>query len=207
MKKGNALHYGIFKSPMKDENGKNIYYVRARSLQKTVSFETICENIQDNASAKVSDVIGITAALSEEIATQLSGNNRVHIEGLGYFSLKMRLNKKKNVTDSRDIRASDITISGVNFQPEKKFITKCTGGKNKFEIVSKADFHTPDESTIRTSLSEYFKTHTFITIREFAVLINVSYKVSRERLISMSSGEFPRLIAHRLGRQILFCPV
>lgn len=207
MKKENALHYGIFRSPMKDKDGNNIYYVRARSLQRTIPFKTVCEDIQQNSSPKISDVKGVTAALAEEIATQLSNNNRVHIDGLGYFSLRMRLDKKKNVTDSQDIRASDIKISGISFQPEKSFIEQCAGGNTTYEVATRSITNVPDESTLRKSMSSYFQSHPFITIRDFADLLGTSYKVAREKLLAMSSGPFTRLRSRRVGRQLLFSPV
>jgi predicted histone-like DNA-binding protein len=207
MKKENALHYGIFRSPMKDKDGNNIYYVRARSLQRTIPFKTVCEDIQQNSSPKISDVKGVTAALAEEIATQLSNNNRVHIDGLGYFSLRMRLDKKKNVTDSQDIRASDIKISGISFQPEKSFIEQCAGSNTTYEVATRSITNVPDEGTWRKTLSTYFQSHPFITIRELADLLGISYKVAREKLLAMSSGPFPRLHSRRVGRQLLFSPV
>ena len=206
MKKTDTLDYGVYKSPIKGKDGEALYHVRSRILQETFKFEDFCDDIEKNNGATKSDVKGVLEAIVSESAQLLGSNNRVHLLGLGYFTLKISLRNKKFVGDPKDIRSDDVYVSGVDFQPEKSFVNKCVHEGQQFQLVAKDFNPAPDESTLRKKLYEYFSENAFITVQLFADLFGISTKRARTMLIDMSTGDNARLQVMTVGRLKHFYP-
>jgi predicted histone-like DNA-binding protein len=204
--KQRSIIYGVYKSAFKNAEGKNLYYVKTRNLGK-VDFQEICQNIQDNSSAKVSDVVGITEALAEETAMGIMRSKRVHIAGFGYFSLKVRLKNKKNITAPNQIRSSDLEVCGIDFQPEEAFVKRCVKGKKCFQQLVLGDYGEKMKNCdIHATLKEYFNEHPYITIRQFAILLNISYDMARKKLIELTTEFNARYKKENIGRTLIYFP-
>ena len=206
MKKTDTLDYGVYKSAIKGKDGKPLYHVRSRTLQETVKFEVFCDDIEKNNGATKSDVKGVLEAIVSESTRLLASNHRVHLEGLGYLSLKISLRNKKFVDDPKCIRSDDVYVSGVDFLPEKSFVNKCVREGQKFQLVARDFNPAPDESTLRKTLYEYFSENTFITVKLFSDLFVISPKRARTMLTEMSTGDNARLQVTTVGRLKHFYP-
>ena len=57
---------------------------------ETVGLERMGERIETATAMTVADLVGALIALKHELAEQLKLGNRVHLPGLGYFSLAVR---------------------------------------------------------------------------------------------------------------------
>jgi len=207
MKKTDTLDYGVYKSAIKGKDGEALYHVRSRVIQKTVKFEVFCDDIEKNTSATKSDVKGVMEAIVSESAQLLASNNRVHLLGLGYFTLKISLRDKKFVGDPKNIRSDDVYVSGMDFLPEKSFVNKCVREGQKFQLVVKDFNPAPSESTLRKKLSGYFSENAFITVKLFADLFEISLKRARTMLADLSTGDSARLLVKTVGRLQHFYPV
>jgi len=206
MKKTDTLDYGVYKSAIKGKDGEALYHVRSRILQETFKFEDFCDDIEKNNGATKSDVKGVLEAIVSESTRLLASNHRVHLRGLGYFTLKISLRNKKFVGDPKDIRSDDVYVSGVDFLPEKSFLNKCVRKGQKFQLVAKDFNPAPDESTLRKKLYEYFSENAFITVKRFSDLFVVSPKRARTMLTDMSTGDNARLQVKTVGRLKHFYP-
>ena len=206
MKKTDTLDYGVYKSAIKGKGGKALYHVRSRTLQETVKFEVFCDDIEKNNGATKSDVKGVLEAIVSESTRLLASNHRVHLQGLGYLSLKISLRDKKFVEDPKNIRSDDVYVSGVDFLPEKSFVNKCVRKGQKFQLIAKDFNPAPDESTLRKKLYEYFSENAFITVKLFSDLFVVSPKRARTMLTDMSTGDNARLQVKTVGRLKHFYP-
>jgi predicted histone-like DNA-binding protein len=206
MKKTDTLNYGVYKSAIKGKDGEALYHVRSRILQETVDFEDFCDDIEKNNGATKSDVKGVMEAVVSESARLLSSNHRVHLQGLGYFTLKISLRNKKFVRDPKDIRSDDVYVSGVDFLPEKGFVEKCVRDGQQFQQIARDFNPAPDESTLRKKLYEYFSENAFITVKLFADLFGISSKRAGTMLTDMSTGDNARLQVKTFGRLKHFYP-
>ena len=111
-----AIEYDFYKT-----NGvlskKSSYHVRVIE-QQTVSTEEIASSIQQGTTLTIPDIKCTLSALNQEIVTNLSRGCRVHIEGLGYFSLAMagEIYRDKN----RMLKLKNPHVRTINFLPEER---------------------------------------------------------------------------------------
>lgn len=171
------IAYDIYEIPnMKGDEKK--YRVRVvRPL--TRSFEDIKKIIHSRTSFSPGGITGVTERLSTMIVETLSAGERMHIDGIGYFNLAININ---HVADGRKITAKDITVTGINFTPDKKLVQKivenCT-----FEKASYSSQSAPDSAEeIIKGLIAFFEDHNSISRFEFQHLFGMTKATATRRL-------------------------
>ena len=207
MEKLNRIFYNINKSPLKDESGNTYYHVRAVQPQKTIEYNMVAKMVETNASFKQSDAIGVMSEVTATVRQLVLDNNRVHVDGLGYFYPKVRM-KKKYVTDPDKIKDSDVMFFSIGFQPEKTWEEDVTKAHLKCwaNPLFENNLETPDEPTIRKILHDYFLENNYITRRIFQLRLNLTRYTAQKILNEWSTGEFARLSRIKVGNSYAYIP-
>ena len=109
-----AINYKIYKNTNQKSDAYNKYFGRVVTSQ-TVGTEKLSELIQENVSAKESDVYAVLKELKNAIRTTFNNGNAVKIEGLGTFRPSAR---SQGVTDPNDFTASNFYDYRILFRPE-----------------------------------------------------------------------------------------
>ena len=87
-------------------------------LYSTVGIQLMGRHIEKATSLTMADLIGAFEAVKVEMADQLMMGNRVHLPGLGYFSLSVKGELYEDPKTHR-FRLRNPYVRTVNFQPEK----------------------------------------------------------------------------------------
>jgi predicted histone-like DNA-binding protein len=208
MEKLRRIFYNINKSPLKDESGKTYYHVRAVQPQKTIEYDMVAKMVETNASFKQSDAIGVMSEVTATVRRLVLDNNRVHVDGLGYFYPKVKM-KKKYVTNPNNIKDSDVMFFSIGFQPEKTWEKDVTNSHLKCwaNPLFENNLEIPDEVTIRKTLYEYFQENNYITRRGFQLRFNLTRYMAEKILNEWSTGEFARLNRVKVGNSYAYIPV
>ena len=140
----------------------------------------------------------------DKFIEKLGDGKRIHINGLGYFSVSIGSTESEN---PKKMTRGTVQITGVNFQPEKSF---------KKSIISRAHFvrerykvHTVDLSPIEVDglLSEYFKDHRSITCARMQQVCGMTRSTAYRRLQALTQGAHPSLQREGYKNATAYIPV
>lgn len=135
------IKFDIYESPANDGEKKK-YHVRNTNKQ-TIHSKDLIHEATLYTSVSRSDWAAVVEGLIDILSEKLGDGKRIHINGLGYFSVSIGSTESEN---PKKMTRGTVQITGVNFQPEKSF---------KKSIISRAHFvrerykvHTVDLSPI-----------------------------------------------------------
>ena len=122
---------------------------------ETVGLERMGERIETATAMTVADLVGALIALKHELAEQLKLGNRVHLPGLGYFSLAVRGELYED-PKTKKMRLRYPHVRTVNFRPEKGLMQALED--TRFENVTyRYEQHaTPTAAEIDATLERWF---------------------------------------------------
>lgn len=165
---------GIFK-------GKEKVIARV-THQTTINSQTLFDNIDQGTSLTKADLIAAVEAIVSAMSSELRAGHRVHLNGLGYFSLTMDAEVVQQ--DNGHYKAKHPTIKTINFTPEKSF-------RQRFADVSfTAKKHIPNvarpltKSQSLAAIETLFSESPAFTASQFAAVtqvpLSVAYSMLRE---------------------------
>jgi predicted histone-like DNA-binding protein len=109
----------------------------------TVDSKGIAESLHAQSTLSTGDVQAVLSMLGKEIVHQLSYNNRVHINGIGYFYLSL---ETKEIESDHEVRAESIKVKKLVLEADdemKENLNKITirrsEEKNHSEAISDED--------------------------------------------------------------------
>ncbi len=122
-----ALIYKIKKyvNPSNQYNGW--YYARA-VFDGVVDLKTIAQHMSNGNTVTEADTLAVLVSMVKVMQEMMQSGKKVHIDGLGYFSLGLKSGLSKTATD---FNTQLIRGIHVNFQPEK-YMTSNRSFSNKF---------------------------------------------------------------------------
>lgn len=139
----------------------------------TKDLENIANDIAKRSSFKTGTIIGLFNDLENIMTEYLAEGYNVKLGKIGTFSATITSRK---ITDKKEIRSASVHFNNVKFKPTPYFVKEvCRKGEMKLERVDPAyGFKTsskkyPQEERFAL-LTEYLKTHTFITQQEYSNL-------------------------------------
>ena len=200
------LKYNLYKSPLKNKEGKNYLQVRSMTDKETMPYEKIVDYISKNTTLTPTDVGAVLSSLRDIIVTFLPFNKRIHLEKLGYFYLKLKFREKKGFTDDCEIKNSDITIDNVEFLPEASLINDIKSQNISFENYNILQSGDVDKQDLVERLNEYFKNNNTITVKDFQLEFNTTRYMATLILKDLSEGENSILKTKTMGRLTLYTP-
>lgn len=120
------IKFDIYESPANDGEKKK-YHVRNTNKQ-TIHSKDLIHEATLYTSVSRSDWAAVVEGLIDILSEKLGDGKRIHINGLGYFSVSIGSTESEN---PKKMTRGTVQITGVNFQPEKSF---------KKSIISRAHF-------------------------------------------------------------------
>lgn len=195
------IKFDIYESPANDGEKKK-YHVRNTNKQ-TIHSKDLIHEATLYTSVSRSDWAAVVEGLIDILSEKLGDGKRIHINGLGYFSVSIGSTESEN---PKKMTRGTVQITGVNFQPEKSF---------KKSIISRAHFvrerykvHTVDLSSIEVDglLSEYFKDHRSITCARMQQVCGMT-RSTAYRLQALTQGAHPSLQREGYKNATAYIPV
>ncbi len=155
-----AAEYDFRKNPKgKEEESELTLHPRIVS-KGTIDSKRIARDLTHATTFTEGDVIGLLAALENNIADYLKEGYEVKLGDMGYFSLRL---KSRPVKNPKEIRAASVSIDNINFRANTIFKRNVKGAeliRAKRGFVSSGKI-TQDEC--REKLLVYLNKNTFIT--------------------------------------------
>ncbi len=160
MAQGLTINFSVHSNPLKNEDGETTYQVR-QDTRGALSTTGQMRYLRDNHVMPTVDLASVIGMLARLQAEKMVDNAKVHLEGLGVFSLTLGLKPmvdvegqkcKRIVTKPETITGNDVEITDVSFVPDKEFMETIrrkaphisqTGGKGKVG-------HSPDYTERRS---------------------------------------------------------
>ena len=146
---------------------------------ETVDFPSLCEKVAKHSSLTKGTIINAMIDMADIIAKLLRGGNTINLDGLGTFRLS--IGTETNVTPSTPLRHRRVTVRGVKFQPHKTFMAAI--GTPEFRSTRHNTSHVEiSNAQLQHILTEFFKTHTYITRSQFESLCQLKRTTAYTRL-------------------------
>ena len=169
-----AIEYDFYKThgALAD---KNSYHVRTVD-RDTVDTETLIARIQQGTTLTIHDLKGAISALSQEIMNHLKEGRKVHLEGLGYFSLAI---DGEVVTDKNEqLRLKNPRVRTIKFLPEEQMMKQM--GQLSFTCQGHWGRHSPqlDEDSAIKVVQRLAKEKPVFTAQDFQAAAQVTHTTS-----------------------------
>lgn len=159
-----SIKYEIHTIRNSQGTGENRHYAHIFENNPT-SAKELESRIQDSCSLTKGDVEAALSALRESMVRELSGGNRFHIPGIGYFSLSIDLDMPEGKPVDK-VRADYISIRSIKFRPEASVLHDVRRNV-RFEratFTTKSRQHT--EESLLTGMKEFLTNHRCINRRD-----------------------------------------
>ena len=198
----NGIHYELYDSPKKDEQGRNILCAKVVS-GGTVEQKDLERMLHENWSVKPSDTQRFMTAFVDAVASMLADGHRVNTI-FGSFYTKLALDAPYTADDK--VSAIHVSYDGIGFLPDKKFTEMVAKRINGFyrdrghrsaPLGSKAEM----ERRIRKLVRE--KGGVF-DLREFRLAFGVSEYMARKTLKALCEGDHPLLLCQQKSRGMIY---
>lgn len=167
-KTGSEILYDVYPVPNPTNKDQVRYSVRP-IYQRMVNIDDMAEQIEKESTLTKSDVKGALMAFSNNLATVLAGGDRVHLPGIGYFSMKLKCTDE---LDPEKSRSPHIEFDTINFRPDTVFKKQISGFK--FRRCKVNHDKVPSTEEIERKISEYLTKNSFILRTNVQSLFSVS---------------------------------
>lgn len=194
------IKFDIYESPGDGEKKK--YHVRTTNRQTIASKDLIREATKYSTVSRA-DWMAVVEGVIDCLSEQLSEGKRIHINGLGYFSINISSTESEN---PKAMTRRTVQVAGVNFMPEKSFI-KDIKSKVKF-TRERYKSHTVSLSPAQIDrlLTEYFKDHRSITCAQFGKTCGMTRSTAYRRLAVLVQGDRPSLEQEGYKNSTVYIP-
>ena len=210
------VRYSVHANPLKDEQGNTTYQVRQDTLgtvdTKGLEAELNHYNMSNNFTLE-----GAVITIQKLLIEMFKFNRRVHLNGLGTFSLSIGLKPivdedekqhKRIVTDPSKITGNEIEVKGINFVPDKELMTAAKSELVYFEhstrrgSVGHSKSYTDEE--LRQSLIAWFAEHDYLTCPLFMRIWHLTRYKAEELLTQLCEGENALLVRRKQAQTIFY---
>lgn len=164
-----AIKFEFYRTPVTAGTHKKRYYPKVIH-SRCVDTEKLSQEIHKCCTLTVSDVRAVLIALSEQLASHLESGERVHLDGLGYFSVTL---KAPEVSDPKTTRSTCVSVKTVRFRPDAELK----------ELLEEAEIRRSDwrphsqvwtDEEMEKRLADYFRSEPFLTRRKFQELFTLT---------------------------------
>ena len=169
------IKFSVHANPLKDEDGRTTYHVRQDPLgtmdTKGLEGELALHQLQNSFTLS-----SAVEWIQKQMIAQMNFNRRVHLNGMGTFSLTIGLKPvvnedgtkhKRIVTDPKEITGNELEVTGINFVPDKELLERAKSELVYFEhsaprgSVGHSAEYTEEE--MRQSIIAWFAEQDYLT--------------------------------------------
>lgn len=216
MAQGLTINFTVHANPLKNEDGETTYQVR-QDTRGALSTKGLKDYMKTFHILPTVELNGVIEELGKLLAEKMVDNAKVHLEGLGVFSLTLGLKPevdedgkkhKRIVTNPEKITGNDVEITGVSFVPDKEFMDTIrkkyphfsqTGGKG---TVGHSPNYTEEQMT--AFLTGYLNENGYINRRLLHLLTGVTRYMAAQWLTKLSHGDNPLLIEENRMKNLYY---
>ncbi|MCD7972438.1 MAG: DNA-binding protein [Candidatus Azobacteroides sp.] len=173
--------YDVYEMPAAGEDKEKKQYYARLVPSGTVDIKQLAEKLQYGRSITSIEIQGVLAGLIHELEVALQQGERIHLDGLGYFQMKI---SSEPVEDPDKMRAEYVRFKSIAFLPEKSLKKKLSGTKFVRSTGKNHSQHHSEE-TMEEKLASYFREHPFITRAQFQKLFNYTKSMALQKLNAM----------------------
>ena len=145
------------------------------------------------------DMLAALGAVRHYLLSQLSDGGRVHLDGIGTFSVVPHFKSPKYEGDK--VSGKDVALKRINFQPEPGLSAEISASLN---FIHRTAPHSAEISLdeVKALLSEYFLTHADISLHGFCTLAHLRQFRARKYLTALLDEAF--LSRRKVGNTYLY---
>ncbi|MCR5078111.1 MAG: HU family DNA-binding protein [Prevotella sp.] len=150
---------------------------------ETVGMKRIQQRIGQSTTLTPADITAAITALKTEIADELKMGNKVHLPGIGFFSLGVKGELYED-PQSHNHRLRNARVRTVRFNPDTEFRLALADTKftNRTDVLGKSSVPTADE--VKLTLDSLFAKSPVITVndlcRQMPLSRSYAYKLVKQ---------------------------
>ncbi len=146
----------------------------------TVETNEMMQRIEKSTTLTMADLKGALSAFVSQIVQHLEDGERVHIEGLGHFSLSIDGDVAQ--TESGKLRLKNAAVRSVNFRPEPELLRRL--GRATFTSKGHRGHHSSavDESQFPSVLATLCEERGFFTAKAFQRALGLTHATANRHL-------------------------
>lgn len=166
-----AVKYGLYPCSNNLENKKNdkAYYPRVIS-NNNAEWKEVRNIIANSSTFKGPTMTGALEALSCALIELLKDGNRVHLPGIGYFSLTATCKKPITKMNARNIK---IELKDIIFRPDTKMLRAMSNTTFECNMLNSHQ-NIYSDSEWEELLTKYFKENQFLSLKTLISLTSAS---------------------------------
>ena len=210
------IKFSVHQNPLKDEQGRTTYQVRQDTLGAidTKGLESLLalHSMQNNFT------LGLAVEwIQKQMVSQMNFNRRVHLNGIGTFSLNIGMKPvidedgtkhKRIVTDPKEITGNDLEVTGVNFVPDKELVEKLKSELVYFEhsaprgSVGHSAWYT--DAQMRQSIIDWFAENNYLTRALFSKMWHITPYKANLILEQLCEGDDALLVVQKQANAYIY---
>ena len=155
--------------------------------------------------------------IQKQMVSQMNFNRRVHLNGIGTFSLNIGMKPvidedgtkhKRIVTDPKEITGNDLEVTGVNFVPDKELIEKLKSELVYFEhsdprgSVGHSAWYTDEQ--MRQSIIDWFAENRYLTRPLFSKVWHITRYKAELILTQLCEGKDAILVRQKQSHAFFY---
>ena len=174
-----SVNYDLYKTYDLAKSGEE-QPLHARVVQKgSYDAKEFIEQVSIFQHIPHAQVLGTMDAITNELKDLLLKGYSVELEGLGYFSLSLKVNKK--TTNPKELRSPSVSLKDVNLRINRQF-RKDVESKLELQLVH-SPFRVKDpleQKECLKRLNKFLENHPFINRQDYVMLTGKTKKQALE---------------------------
>lgn len=194
-----AIQYDLLPLPGSSNNEGNNKRLHPKVVtSSTVTLKQMAEDICQNSSFTVADVVGLMEAFADCAAQYLNNSCHVDLGNLGILSLSLACDKDPDghqpvITETNEVKPHQLHVSKVVLNAKPEFMKKLQGPfvRATQGFPSNVQREQLDAAERRAALQDYLAQAPTITIRRYAALTGLPQKKASDELRSFADPTSP----------------
>lgn len=210
------IKFSVHQNPLKDEQGRTTYQVR-QDTHGTVTTKMLEEELALHSLQNNFTLDGAVEWLKKQMVSHMNFNHRIHLNGIGTFSLSIGLKPvvdedgtvhKRIVTDPNDITGNEVEVTGINFVPDKELLDYAKQELVYFEhsaprgSVGHSARYTDEQ--MRQSVVDWFAENPYLTRPLFSKMWHITLYEAGKWLKQLSEGENALLVRRKQSNTFFY---
>ena len=188
-----AVFYKLMKTGGNIPKNTALRFVRVE--HQTIGLRRLSKDIEQATSLTSADILATITSLKEEMARQMMMSNKVHLPGIGYFSIALKGEVYEDPRTHR-YRLRNAAVRTVKFRPDREFLNEMRGLELENWTYKVGRTSVPTAGEIDAALDELFVRNPVFSVSDFRGFLHLSsataYRIlsrleKEERIVNIGS--------------------